>query len=58
MEKTKSNLVIAARVKASEQREKEYYSKTLEEAHGPRDAKEEDPPVRGDRRLSPTGYFL
>ena len=36
IEKTKSNPVTAARVKASEQREREHYSRTLEEAHGSR----------------------
>ena len=36
IEKTKSNPVTAARLKASELREKEYHAKKLEEAHGPR----------------------
>ena len=45
IEKTKSNPVTAARLKASELREKEYYTKKLEETHGPGDVKAEAVPV-------------
>ena len=45
IEKTKSNPVTAARLKASEQREKEYYSRTLDEAHGPRTMEGEPVPA-------------
>ena len=37
--------MTAARLKASEQREKEYYSRTLEEAHGPRETGGEPVPA-------------
>ena len=53
IEKTKSNPVTAARSKASEQREKEYYSKTLEEAHGPRDAEGEPVPAEATPDVLP-----
>ena len=38
IEKTNSNPVTAARIKASELREREYYAKKLEETHGPSNA--------------------
>ena len=45
--------MTAARLKASEQREKEYYSKTLEEAHGPRDAEGEPVPAEATPDVLP-----